>query len=272
MSSSFESIDELVKSPVPPVLWHYTSVHSFIPILRSGTLYATHFRFTNDAREVIHARDRSLKILREKHGPDNAVVEEFKRVYLKALKTPSITYYLTSFAESKNQLSQWRGYSHGSSGVSLGFDLRSLKKDQGTNLEGRNLEFGPCVYNNDVQEKMIQATLQPLLGNLRGVNEFTVLATATRMLRLTPFLKHNGFGEENEWRCVQTLKQEAVPNFRAGKTAVIPHTELPVGKYLTNVLLGPGSARNAKVGADLFLKSQGYSIKAELSEVPYLPR
>lgn len=49
---------------LPDELYHYTGIHGLKGIIESQTLWATHYKYLNDAEEIIHFRDRLPEILR----------------------------------------------------------------------------------------------------------------------------------------------------------------------------------------------------------------
>jgi hypothetical protein len=49
--------------PLPGQLYHYTGIQGLKGIIESQTLWATHYKYLNDAEEVVHFRERLPSIL-----------------------------------------------------------------------------------------------------------------------------------------------------------------------------------------------------------------
>ncbi len=126
-------IDQLLNRPIPEKLWHYTSIQGFQAIVASKSIWATDLRFLNDREEFIHTRNIANKVVAAASELDangflnreflaKAVTSAFDSGPL-----PNSQVFVASFSASEDQLGQWRGYSHGSSGVSLAFDLKAFR-------------------------------------------------------------------------------------------------------------------------------------------------
>jgi hypothetical protein len=177
--------------------------------------------------------------------------------------------FVSSFSVAEDQVSQWRGYSRGSSGISLAFDLTALRPP----AEADTLvSFAPCVYELDVKKKLIKHALQHFMdevsrywsdlfgagqqlikkgadpttqtefGNLiiQNTPDFTknlqaaTARTQADLLRLAALLKNSSFHEEQEWRLVLPISvaKEALVHprlFRAEGTTLVPYIAYPFG-------------------------------------------
>lgn len=175
--------------------------------------------------------------------------------------------FVSSFSVAEDQVSQWRGYSRGSSGISLAFDLTALRPP----AEADTLvSFAPCVYELDVKKKLIKHALQHFMdevcrywsdlfgagqqlikkgadpttqtefGNLiiQNTPDFTknlqaaTARTQADLLRLAALLKNSSFHEEQEWRLVLPISvaKEALVHprlFRAEGTTLVPYIAYP---------------------------------------------
>lgn len=79
-----------------------------------------------------------------------------------------------------------------------------------------------------------------------------VAQTRANYLRVAALSKNPSFEEEKEWRFVLPMFGEPArplenpPQFRAGKTTLIPYVAHPTSKFpLVDVILGPGSDENS---------------------------
>src|SRR6266540_2391483 len=140
-------------------VYHYTTWDGVLGILRSRTLWATHYKFLNDFSEIMCFRDRLVGLIlpyvREaydeliKHSPHiknkideegglGQVVQHDTEAFVDAQyhATGDEIYILSFCGEHKNQhvnsnglLSQWRGYGSGG-GFAIVFDSQKLEEIQ----------------------------------------------------------------------------------------------------------------------------------------------
>jgi hypothetical protein len=81
------------------------------------------------------------------------------------------------FCKDDDLLSQWRGYSGGSYGYSLGFDTDNLN-----NLaSSRNFVLGPCIYDRADQERIVREICDRYL-NTAITDTSGLLAEFTRFI------------------------------------------------------------------------------------------
>ena len=156
------TVAELLHRPIPDKLWHYTSIKGFEGIVTSKTMFATDLRFLNDREEFVHAREIADKVVSD--APELGANGFKDRKYLqKAVELsfdsgplPRIEVFVASFTAEEDQLGQWRGYSHESSGVSLAFDLKSFRPPPEI---GTLALFAPCVYKNSDKGELMRDAL-----------------------------------------------------------------------------------------------------------------
>ena len=259
-----DPIFELMNTAIPEKLWHYTSIKGFHGILTSKNIRATDIRFLNDSHEFIHAHklaDRLVAETSEKDTDGFAVREILKcavdLTFDVGLHPALLQVFVACFSAKEDQLSQWRGYSHGSSGISLAFDASAFR------LQSRSdtlVWFAPCVYDASKQRELIRSALRHFTDALRGEalalkdqvkgfpsspdteslriaalksffeeqnaeNFSSRLSTALRrtaldLLRLAALLKDPSFREENEWRLV--LPASTIQEHRQNLTCFRP--------------------------------------------------
>lgn len=153
-------------TPVPPVLWHYTSLSGFMGIVNSRTIYATDLRYLNDKEELLHARTLMKEIWKEltqgtKDVPFRGLLDTLLEVLFGGDGTSSSLHvFVASFSTARDQLSQWRAYSGQASGVCLGLDLNHIRSERCRfNLDS----FAPCIYENELKREMLKSGLTALL-------------------------------------------------------------------------------------------------------------
>jgi hypothetical protein len=271
-----DPVKELLNTQIPAKLWDYTSTFGLQGIVASKKIFATDIRFLNDREEFTHARKIADEIVQEtdEFGPNDLPVREnLQKAVDLAFNTGSLhpdrgQVFVASFSLAEDQLSQWRGYSRGTSGVSLAFDLKALRPLPEIDTL---VSFAPRVYELDSKKKLIRHALRHFMDevssywndlsdagqrlNRKGVNratqtEFTNLVTqgtpdftnrlktATAktqadLLRLAALLKNASFKEEGEWRLVLPIFVAKEPRqhprlFRAGNTTLVPYIEYPL--------------------------------------------
>jgi hypothetical protein len=180
--------------PLPDELYHYTSIHGLMGIIENQTLWATHYKYLNDAEEISQFKERLPGILRpvfshtfkalspqekqllidEYQSTDNALEEESKKL---ANLMYAVTFggtegepmfaepYISSFCtvDEKDDgianhglLSQWRGYG-AQGGYAVIFDAKEL--DQLLQEEVKKWSYsaaflGDVVYSSATDEDM----------------------------------------------------------------------------------------------------------------------
>ena len=173
-----DPILELISSPVPDRLWHYTDLEGFRGIVGSKRIYATNIKYLNDREESKHALALAKRLLLENLPPEadaplvrQLVVGEFDRVFERgALSPENLTLFTASFTANGDLLSQWRGYSAGSAGVSLGFDFRGVRE---ITAPSSPLIFDPCVYKDDDKERLLRLSIAPFVGPVLDIAAHT---------------------------------------------------------------------------------------------------
>jgi Protein of unknown function (DUF2971) len=249
-------IAELLNAPIPEKLWHYTSIQGFRDIVLSKAMWATDVRFLNDREEFMHAGRIAREILEKTSELDTLgfVNRDFvaKAVELGFESGPMAhaQFFVACFSASEDQLGQWRGYSHGTSSVSLAFALRNARPPGDS---GSLVVFAPCVYDSADKEDLLLDALHHVRDEISGYRErifkracqrdptkcgaankesvvseylkanpteqepeehFSNAALKTRAdcFKLAGLLKNSSFKEEKEWRLVlPTLPEHSAP-------------------------------------------------------------
>jgi hypothetical protein len=146
------------------MLWHYTNIAGFCGIVKNKNVYATSIRYLNDLEEFNHSISIARRILDdilnkfENDEPLKFSLPQIINGFFEngVLSPKKLNLFTASFTVNGDQLSQWRGYSKDSSGVSLGFDLRSFRPAPNS---GTMVMFAPCVYNNGVKSELMHQAI-----------------------------------------------------------------------------------------------------------------
>lgn len=284
----------------PDHLFHYTTPEAFHGIVKSGEIWATHFRYLNDPREVVHGEDAVYEVAKSllaapQETPVRAFLETFIDNFQEMRLTSMAGIYVASFSEHGDQLSQWRAYGDARSSYAVGFSrLPDPTADSDEALAGMNLYR--CTYESESFRSYAHGLL---LEMAKGFNKYVtahakreegaraLLATALgicwRRLIVEIFrLKDPGFREEGEWRLVVVPARERpgdLVKFRFTSGGMVPYIpikladraigeKLPIGR----VTVGPGdNALLAKQAVEMFLDFEGYEASkiVHASEIPF---
>ena len=263
------AIEELLASPIPERLWHYTSFEGAKGITESKTIRASDVRFLNDSEELVHAKRLLIEIAEEERDSIEAlspalqlvIKREVDLLFGSWLSPNSLQVFVACFSESADHLNQWRGYSRGTSGISLGFDVRAIRDTFSRPLTG----FAPCIYDEAQKKHLLRESVLSLfeaaallpraawnaasdairMGNSSetAFNEWFSTDEKIRvyeeqldkgrmratfnLLRIAALMKHAAFAEEREWRLVVPLVKSFNDsntriNFGFGRTSFRP--------------------------------------------------
>jgi len=154
------SLDVALRGPRPPgFLYHYTSLQGLLGILSSRTLWASSIFYLNDTTEYLGAL-AIAEILQDRKAKEQPRDRFYK--FLCGKKGFSLVWtlggppFVASFSEKPDVLSQWRAYTHGSAGVSVGFQTKNLL------ARARTQEFRlvKCIYDRQVQQRIVEKLLE----------------------------------------------------------------------------------------------------------------
>lgn len=278
------TLDDLLAQSPPVELFHYTSQAGLLGILESRMIRASKISHLNDAAELALAVG-----LARKHIDSLDIEAEIKSELLgdiEDIEGSSINIFVFSLTERGDQLSQWRGYTPTGAGYSIGFSVPFLTAMVDKSFG--DLVLGPCSYNPFAHEKIIAELVNEAVRRRRGSGhtapspqEFrpTALPFLGALYFAAPFLKHEGFSEEREWRLVSRPVSHTDSRFkhRVGTSHLIPYLELSISQEagepanITQVIVGPTPhPRLARDAVFTLLASLEYKECAvEPSELPF---
>lgn len=267
------SLSDVLDRAIPDKLWHYTSVQGFQGIVTSKQIFATDVRFLNDRTEFIHARAIAAQVIAETndYGSNFFPARDYSKKAVDLafdtgnLSADRLQVFVSSFSEAEDQLSQWRGYSQGSSGISLAFDLTKLRPPAHIDTL---VTFAPCIYKPEEKKAILREALatfveqsqeywtaafeaadaiwsagdtvtgQAVIDKITGSPKFktdlaaAMVKTEADLLRVAALSKDESFHEEREWRLVLPLSMvktafKNAPRFRPANTTLIPYIAHP---------------------------------------------
>jgi len=277
-------------TPTRP-LYHYTTQEGLLGIVRKRGIRATHHQYLNDTQEFLHAKALFCAEIEKRLNSESAgseirlVLEEMRSAVNRGNENAS--WYVASFSEDGDSLSQWRAYGGPTSGFALGIWCDQLALPGGFRLKR-------CIYDpkkqRDFAEAIITSQLEGALAEkteLGPVEAGMGLSVILDLLALT--FKHEKFKEEEEWRIIgfppnrmspvpaDPPQEEIELEFRAGRSMLIPYLPVPLkndkGEFpLDRVVVGPNpnpeqSLRSVKI----LLESQKLfaAMKSISSDIPY---
>lgn len=285
-------------------LHHYTTMKGFLGILNNNQIWATNIFFMNDQSELRRAinllsaelNPRIETLNREINSAQtgiDVVKLEAKMRFLKNLRaaaskvgeTERKQFYVCSFTELDDTLSQWRGYSKDGNGVSISFDFRNFK----------GVVISKCKYDQTEQKMILKALVDHWFINLDAnieanvkdskkdfgfgaiVSSHHTTECINSFFRIAPFFKDPKYAEEAEWRIVYAPDDDRcdikfVPSSDVLKPYFCIHLSyLP---EIQQIMIGPSAHIDLNVSsARLFLKSKGKNPDiVKKSEIPYRGR
>ena len=229
----------------PPTLYHYTDGAGLMGIVTSGTVWATHCAYLNDASEFKYA----VGVVRDVVEEVTAVADPDSwksrfRHFISQDNNPSVhstdwtqdaeeQQFVACFSERGDGLSQWRGYEKSIGGYSLGFqftDLHAIERRINDSQAGKEFseaspritaEFLPCWYDQQEQKALIaegfERALRHCATTRNPVDDSSLAALLRAILRpVSSCFKDPAFEDEHEWRLVVRVWRPAVGSVRYG--------------------------------------------------------
>ena len=276
------------------ILYHYTSLEGLLGIIGSKSIWATNILYLNDASEL----DYAIRLFREqvinfqkKIGNAAYLVEWFFKTLIEyidnSISSDNYAFFVCSFSEQDDLLSQWRGYCPKGIGLSLGYKLNDLQKSV---KEYASL-IRRCIYNEEEQvneiNKLIEKTYCKFTTemNQNHKNIYRIILNKssldfyTEFMRLAPNFKHPKFIGEEEWRIVtrvDTRDKIEMIKFRSGQSMVVPYIEIPLPKegenlIINKIVVGPThDPELSKASVEMLLKSKNVKFdEVQYSTIPY---
>jgi hypothetical protein len=241
--------------PVPPILWHYTSLDALLRIVSSESIWASDVRCLNDATEFEYGRQIATKVA-EANQEARRFLEEAKAIASESRSSGTpVSYYsievsklelfVFSMSGRDDLLSQWRSYCPPGAGCSIGLDSNSIARgDCGFD---NNVVLIPCVYTELQQVTMTENAIETALRYARGPHRgLTGPALAAALGSVIPHFKHPSFQEECEWRLTQQRHgEDSAPDekpieYRMNKSMIVPYVKWSLKPLsITEIKLGP---------------------------------
>lgn len=276
-----------LQAPLPELLFHYTDSSGMRGILESSRLWATNYRFLNDASEVSYGMALFEAIVQEQlTKAESDVIAEFLGRTLRTANAFDGMFdcYIACFCERDDLLNQWRVYTGSGGGYALGFRAKEIGRRWGQLHPTQDFALRKVVYNEVVQRKLITEVLNLAVDNLSEAAKGVAVSDANNLIaRCCQFVrvetadylfcfKHPAFSVEEEWRLchIASPNNEEHVLFRDGPYGLTPYVCLdpsPMAGVHTNKLPlarithGPTQdPSNVRFALNKILKAKKYSL------------
>jgi hypothetical protein len=246
----------------PAILYHYTSMEGLLGIVNSGRIRATDIRYLNDESESKQIWDalqgRIQQRLAGTSGQELAHAQEvLGAIESRHTSGVFVDVFVASFSEVGDSLSQWRAYSQGGIGFSIGFDSSALRMqsvtrtllEQPVSVMGRLARVRYVRADDDPSIDSVIAAIDQHSESMEdAIKSWSGVEKPSRgdifravVSTLAPAFKHDAF----EWRLILSKSPSRMPlkQFRPGKSMLIPYVEAePKGEgsyFIHEVIVGP---------------------------------
>lgn len=284
-SESIAQSRKHVEAAPPHTLFHYTNSGGMRGILDSSRLWATDYRFLNDASEVSYAMKMFTEVVEERLTKStNEINSEFLRRTLRTVNLFDGMFdcYVTCFCERDDLLNQWRVYADAGGGYALGFNAKQIGLRVGKLKPAQDFMLRKVVYEEQLQRRLLAEVIDYASGALMRTTEgSSVDASNTAIALCCQFVraeaadylicfKHPAFAVEEEWRLCHLVApgDDGHVLFRDGIYGLTPYVALDPSPMagvhmdklpLVKITHGPASdPSNIRFALAKLLKAKGY--------------
>jgi hypothetical protein len=254
-------------------LYHYTNLEGLFGIIESNGFWATHIKYLNDSKEFLHGLELCHEVI-DSFQELTSEQEQFFQSLKGKLEEEDEDHFVISLCPNGDLLSQWRGYSGGQYGVSLGFDIKKLTRYT-TPRDNEYIFPQKVIYNREEQKEIILSILNIGLKYIesKGLDLYFLPREIARVMKYFIILfKDASFQEENEWRIVTTNFRDSEGthsvNFRVRKNVILPFVKLrfreamkeeQVNLPIQNIIVGPSESSEFTIESiQYYLKERNY--------------
>ena len=237
------------------VVYHYCSVDTFFNIIKNASIWLSDIAKSNDYQECVRCREIVNEEMEEYLRDAAEALQAWKTWYEIGIESNfSMGTFCVCFSESKDKLSQWRGYAQDGKGIAIGFDKEIL--EELNQISEFHTAFGKVIYDNP--QEYVQGIVEDNIKKLeyKGIGH-VALELSTNYRMQFPFVKNSGFEEEKEWRAVvcSAIGHYNIPSsdnflfskvkYRTANNKLIPYIEMSFEKakqsIIKEIFIGPKS-------------------------------
>ncbi|MDP3820963.1 MAG: DUF2971 domain-containing protein [Burkholderiales bacterium] len=275
-----------IQAALPELLFHYTNSSGMRGILESSRLWATSYRFLNDASEVAYGMNMFESLVQARlPKAQNDVVAEFlgRTAHTANAFDGMFDCYIACFCERDDLLNQWRVYANTGGGYALGLKASEIGRRWGQLSPTQDFVLRKVVYDEGLQKKLIAEVLDLTSTILSDATQGVSVADANNLIaRCCQFVrsevadyvlcfKHPAFAVEEEWRLCHIVSshEESDVLFRDGPYGLTPyvcldpspmagvnHNRLPLARITHGPVSDPSNVRFA---LNKLLRAQEYT-------------
>jgi Protein of unknown function (DUF2971) len=276
----------LILAQPPELLFHYTNPSGMRGILDSSRLWATNYRFLNDASEIAYGVALFESIVQERLATaDGDIVREFLDRTLDTANAFDGMFdcYIACFCERDDLLNQWRVYVGSGGGYALGFRMNEINRRWGQLQPTQEFYLRKVVYDESEQRRLIAQVLELAVLNLSEATKGVSLTDANSLIaRCCQFVraetadylmcfKHPAFSVEEEWRLCHIASSREAEHvlFRDGPYGLTPYVCLDLSPMigvnanrlpLARITHGPTQdPSNVRFALNKLLRAKGYT-------------
>lgn len=237
------------------IVYHYCSVDTFFNIIKNSSMWLSDIAKSNDYQECVRCREFVNKGMEEYLRDDIEALKAWSTLYEEGVYSNfSTRTFCACFSESKDKLSQWRGYAQDGKGMAVGFDREVL--EELNQISEYYTAFGKVIYDNP--QEYVQSIIADNIKKLeyKGIGHVALELSGNYRMQF-PFVKNPGFEEEKEWRAVvcSPIGHCNIPssenilfskvNYRTANNKLIPYIEMNFEKVkqsiIKEIFIGPKS-------------------------------
>lgn len=287
--------------------YHYTSVKSFLGILKGREFWMSNIHFMNDEQEFYDGQNLCIEMIEEYLKTDFAHKEylvELQGMFhqetsgaLYRLRSRDI--YGISFCRDRNLLSQWQSY--GENGVAIGFEgaasnpfeeICFLPSKRNSSPEEIPFHVTDVVYDEEIKRQLLHRIIDYGSSYLNRYGKDAMRqvlnSVSGALFYYFTYMKNNAFSQENECRFIysysdtQRKKWPDLIDFREQNGIVLPYIQLKMlardGKEdfklpIKEIVIAPGEKKEYIASSvKYFLEHNrlGYlADRVKISDIPY---
>lgn len=174
-------------------IYHFTKFENLLKILKSGRLFFSDLKSTNDPSEGIYPTVLIEKCLRNvciNKDEFNNIIRFFN---INTALNENLNVYSISFTANNSNIHMWMEYGKYAEGVAIAFDLELLSKllkEQTDNY----LSLDKVHYD----EKAVKNWIEKIYKQCKPTNDF--MGMEGKILALYPYIKDKSYKTECEFR------------------------------------------------------------------------
>lgn len=254
-------------------LYHYTNILGLKAIIESRSIWASDIRYLNDFSEVKIAKDflrATYPIILESY--QNHPLANIIKIACEEILVEEITVFATSFCETPDKLSQWRGYANDGGGVSIGFNVEKLEKVSPLRLS--KVKYGESIIYE------LEIIIKSFFNHKVKIKENEIKKDIKRQLiEHIVTSKSSAFSEESETRLIAFthISKSQPVNYRVKNYQLVPYISIDLSEgfqdTIKSVWVGPTSSDERSIKSLREFLNYNTLGKTQLfsSSAPYKP-